>query len=154
MKTLKESGLTAVFFGLESASERILSLMNKGIKLDVARRIIKDMHRAGIAVDLGVMYGFPTETEEDIKITLDFLEEVKPYVRHFNNFKFTMLKSSGLLSKKENFSITNVREIEEFSEYLLYDAPCVSDERITELIHERGYFYLPLYTKWNMSKKV
>lgn len=75
-----QTGLRKVFFGLETASLRLLKLLRKGTTPDDARRVIKDASRAGIAVHLFLMHGFPNESVDDIAATYKFLSDVLPFV--------------------------------------------------------------------------
>ena len=54
--------------------------MKKGYTHDIAEDNIKNLHKAGVNVTLFSIVGFPTETEEDFQMTLDFLERNSKYV--------------------------------------------------------------------------
>ena len=75
IKKIKDSGCKHIIFGIESGSQRVLNLMRKNYKVKDADRIIKDMHEMGIVVTGNFMFGFPGETEEDFKETLNFIEK-------------------------------------------------------------------------------
>lgn len=74
---LYKAGCRVLMFGLESASQRILNLMNKGIKIEEVRPVLKACKNAGISVRVDIMIGFPTETREESDQTLFFLLENK-----------------------------------------------------------------------------
>lgn len=71
---LKTSGCIAVSGGLEVASDRLLQLINKGITVAQVARVTKHFTEAGIMVHAYLMYGFPTQTEQE---TIDSLEMVR-----------------------------------------------------------------------------
>jgi radical SAM superfamily enzyme YgiQ (UPF0313 family) len=71
---LAESGCVAVSGGLEVASDRLLQLMKKGVTVEQVARVTRAFTDAGIMVHAYLMYGFPTETEQD---TVDALERVR-----------------------------------------------------------------------------
>lgn len=73
-KLLAASGCIAVTGGLEVASQRLLDLMEKGITIEQVARVTKGFRDAGILVHAYLMYGFPTETEQE---TIDSLEIVR-----------------------------------------------------------------------------
>jgi hypothetical protein len=75
---LGESGCIAVSGGLEVASPRILSLINKGVTLEQVIRVTNHFTRAGIMVHAYLMYGFPTQTARE---TIDSLEIVRQLFR-------------------------------------------------------------------------
>ena len=60
--------------GLEVASDRLLELMKKGVTVEQVARVTRAFTDAGIMVHAYLMYGFPTETEQD---TVDALERVR-----------------------------------------------------------------------------
>ncbi len=73
-KLLADSGCVAVSGGLEVASNRLLDLMKKGVTVEQVARVTRAFTDAGIMVHAYLMYGFPTETEQD---TVDALERVR-----------------------------------------------------------------------------
>ncbi|WP_047239182.1 radical SAM protein, partial [Chromobacterium subtsugae] len=71
---LAESGCIAISGGLEVASDRLLKLMKKGVSVEQVARVTHGFAEAGILVHAYLMYGFPTQTEQD---TVDALEYVR-----------------------------------------------------------------------------
>jgi hypothetical protein len=71
---LARSGCVAVSGGLEVASDRLLKLMNKGVTVEQVARVTRAFTEAGIMVHAYLMFGFPTQTEQE---TLDALERVR-----------------------------------------------------------------------------
>ncbi|HEY0041273.1 MAG TPA: radical SAM protein, partial [Flavisolibacter sp.] len=71
---LRSSGCIAVSGGLEVASDRLLQLINKGITVAQVARVCKHFTEAGMMVHAYLMYGFPTQTEQE---TIDSLEMVR-----------------------------------------------------------------------------
>ncbi len=73
---LKESGCIAVSGGIEVASDRVLSLINKGVSVTKVAQVCHNFTRAGIMTHGYLMYGFPTETTQE---TIDSLEVVRQF---------------------------------------------------------------------------
>jgi radical SAM superfamily enzyme YgiQ (UPF0313 family) len=73
-RQLAESGCIAVTGGLEALDERLLGLLNKGITMAEAVRACAALTGAGIMVHAYLMYGVPTETEQE---TVDALERLR-----------------------------------------------------------------------------
>jgi hypothetical protein len=71
---LKSSGCIAVSGGLEVASDRLLKLIDKGITVAQVAKVCKHFSESGIMVHAYLMYGFPTQTEQE---TIDSLEMVR-----------------------------------------------------------------------------
>ena len=76
---LRRSGCQAIFYGLESASERILErAFNKAQDLPLAERVLRDTIEAGIVAITSIIFPAPFEDEESRAATLDFLRRVRP----------------------------------------------------------------------------
>ncbi|MDP2723662.1 MAG: radical SAM protein [Bacteroidales bacterium] len=71
---LRTSGCIAVSGGLEVASDRLLTLINKGVTVEQVAQVTRNFTHAGIMVHAYLMYGFPTQT---IQETVDSLEMVR-----------------------------------------------------------------------------
>ena len=71
---LADSGCIAVSGGLEVASDRLLTLMQKGVSVAQVAKITKAFTDTGILVHAYLMYGFPSQTEQE---TVDALEYVR-----------------------------------------------------------------------------
>jgi len=73
-RLLAKSGCVAVSGGLEVASDRLLTLMQKGVTVEQVARVTRAFTDAGVMVHAYLMYGFPTQTEQE---TVDSLERVR-----------------------------------------------------------------------------
>ncbi|MBL4593256.1 MAG: radical SAM protein [Flavobacteriales bacterium] len=71
---LAKSGCIAVTGGLEVASDRLLAKMKKGVDIAQVARVTNSFAQYNIMVHAYLMYGFPTETEQE---TIDSLEIVR-----------------------------------------------------------------------------
>lgn len=71
---MAKSGCIAVTGGLEVASDRLLSKMKKGVDIAQVTRVTNNFSRTSIMVHAYLMYGFPTQTEQE---TIDSLEVVR-----------------------------------------------------------------------------
>ena len=71
---LKASGCIAVSGGLEVASDRLLELIDKGITVNQVAQVCRNFTASGVMVHAYLMYGFPTQTEQE---TIDSLEMVR-----------------------------------------------------------------------------
>ena len=103
-KLLAASGCIAVTGGLEVASPRLLELMEKGITIDQVARVCKGFRDAGILVHAYLMYGFPTQTDQE---TIDSLEVVRQLFHqgllqsgHWHQFAMTVHSPVGLNPEK------------------------------------------------------
>lgn len=73
-QVMAKSGCVAVTGGLEVASDRLLAKMKKGVDIAQVARVTHNFSQQGILVHAYLMYGFPTQTEQE---TIDSLEVVR-----------------------------------------------------------------------------
>lgn len=109
---LKASGCIAVSGGLEVASDRLLKLIQKGITVAQVARVCKHFSEAGIMVHAYLMYGFPTQTEQE---TIDSLEMVRQLfetgvLRSAFWHLFTMTVHSPIGLEPQKFLVRKVTE--------------------------------------------
>lgn len=76
---MADAGCVAVTGGLEVATPRLLKLINKGIEFEKVAHVTRAFKSAGIYVHAYLMYGFPTQTDQD---TIDSLEIVRQLFLH------------------------------------------------------------------------
>lgn len=78
MEFLKASGLIALFFGMESGSQKMLDSIHKCLKVEVLKKALMASKKAGIYTVGSLIYPLPGETPETRAETLRFLEETEP----------------------------------------------------------------------------
>ena len=105
---MAKAGCVAVTGGLECANERLLALMNKGITLESARKALEAFRDAGIMVHSYLMYGFPTETEEEAFGALDFIRGLfrEDLVQSAFWHRFALTVHSPIAAHPERFGIS------------------------------------------------
>jgi radical SAM superfamily enzyme YgiQ (UPF0313 family) len=69
---MKETGLYMVSLGIESGSDKVLADMRKGITVAKIRECVNRIDKAGIDIAGFFILGFPGETPETIRQTIDF----------------------------------------------------------------------------------
>jgi p-methyltransferase len=75
---MKESGCMAVFLGIESGDEQILKYMNKAATLDRYKWGMARLRERGIATFASIICGFPGETNQSVRNSMEFLQEMRP----------------------------------------------------------------------------
>jgi hypothetical protein len=110
---LSASGCIAVSGGLEVASDRLLQLIDKGITVSQVAKVNRNFTRAGILVHAYLMYGFPTQTDQE---TIDSLEMVRQLFStnvlqsaFWHRFALTAHSPVGL--NPEKFNIKKLSEV-------------------------------------------
>ncbi len=69
---MKKAGVYSISLGLESGSDRVLELMNKKSTIEKNEEKIGLIKKAGIDMAAFFIMGFPGETEDDIRRTIDY----------------------------------------------------------------------------------
>ena len=69
---MKQAGCTRIYFGIESADEGILQLMNKKITPGQAQKAVEITHAAGLEVGAFFILFYPGDTEDSVLKTLHF----------------------------------------------------------------------------------
>ncbi len=78
LKLLKKAGCERIHYGVEAGTEKILKVLNKGIKLEQVLRAFRMTRKIGIETLAYFMIGSPTETKEDILETIKFAKKLNP----------------------------------------------------------------------------
>ena len=69
---LKRSGCAMLQLGVESGDQGVLDRLQKGIDLKIASQALKNLHKAGIATYIYLLFGTPQETLREARRTLEF----------------------------------------------------------------------------------
>lgn len=70
---LSKSGCRVIEFGLESGSQQILDMIDKGSTLTTIRRVLENCKHSGIFTVVFLVIGLPGESVKDIEKTVDFI---------------------------------------------------------------------------------
>jgi anaerobic magnesium-protoporphyrin IX monomethyl ester cyclase len=75
---MKEAGCIAVWFGVESGSQRVIDAMGKGFSLAQTMSAFKWAKEVGLMAIAGAILGFPGETKETALKTIKLVEKISP----------------------------------------------------------------------------
>lgn len=73
---MHECGLSAAFFGIESGSRERLKLIHKGINYDRIIPFFEEIKNIGITTIASFIIGYPGETEEQLRDTVDLIQNM------------------------------------------------------------------------------
>jgi len=85
VKKMVAAGLKKITFGLESFSENVRKDMGKVASDQVTEQNLRLFVGLGVEVNLLMIYGYPSETDEDFEKTLTMIEKMGD---HFSNIYF------------------------------------------------------------------
>ncbi len=83
MKFLYNNGCIALYFGVESGTQRILDKIGKMISLDQVRKVFRWKREIGGFATASFILGFPWETIDDMKKTVDLAIDIDPDYAQF-----------------------------------------------------------------------
>lgn len=83
LKLMKRAGCLNLHVGFESASDKILKAVDKGIAVDQMREFAFNVHKAKLSMHADFAFGFPGESGKTVRKTIDFAKEIKPDTAQF-----------------------------------------------------------------------
>lgn len=111
LRLMKKAGCDYISIGVESGSERILKIIEKGITAEQVRKAARMLKMIKIPFEAFFMIGFPDETDEDIEKTFQLMKEMDGGTVCFSIFtpypgsaQFEAARRNGLIPDKINWS--------------------------------------------------
>ena len=111
LRLMKKAGCDYISIGVESGSERILKIIEKGIRVEQVKKAAQMLKRIKIPFEAFFMIGFPDETDDDIEKTFQLMKEMDGATVCFSIFtpypgsaQFDTAKRYGLIPDKINWS--------------------------------------------------
>lgn len=86
LQYMRENGCRSIFAGVESGSDEILKLVNKGLTKEKIKEKSALIKESGIRYSTFFMMGLPGETKEQILETYNFMREIEPDYAEINIF--------------------------------------------------------------------
>jgi hypothetical protein len=87
---LKKAGCVMLKLGIESGDQGVLDALQKGISVETASVVLKNLKNAGIAAYVYLIFGTPAETEAEARKTLAFTVEHSDCIGFLNLAIFNM----------------------------------------------------------------
>jgi anaerobic magnesium-protoporphyrin IX monomethyl ester cyclase len=109
---LRASGCVAASFGYESGTQRILDLINKGVRLTDVPELLHQLAQAGIGAQMMGFIGFPGETEQEASETFNFLLEHRDGWTLAGIGDFVLTGGSIVAQRFGSFGIQELRPLE------------------------------------------
>lgn len=102
---LRRAGCVSIAFGYESATQRILDLIDKGVNIAVVPAILAQLAQAGIGAQMMGFTGFPSETPEEARETYAFLARHKSLWTLAGVGEFSLTPGSIVAKQPDRFGI-------------------------------------------------
>ena len=146
LRLIRDSGCTKFMMGAESGDDKILELINKGGEAKDVLEATRRCRDHGIQPSYVFIVGFPTETWEQMRTTLDFMQQLKEIFAdtRTTTLFFTPYPGTALtrLGCEKGFNLPGT-----LAEWAVYDARSVQTPWITReqkiKVKQIADFYLP-----------
>lgn len=147
VRLLGESGVTHMGFGTESASEKVLKLMNKHHqRVEQMEETARKAELAGIHVTFNVILGYPGETEEDRFKTFRIMSEIarRYWNVSFSPNIFTPYPGIPIWPELKQLGVREPQTLEEWQDISLGHnvLPWLQGEELRRLRRSLEYFLL------------
>jgi radical SAM superfamily enzyme YgiQ (UPF0313 family) len=112
LRTMRRAGCVCVGFGVESGSQKILDAMNKGVTVEQSVAAVNAAMRAGLHVQIQMMFGYPGDDQHTLAETVAFAARLHDYAYRPSLFITTPLpgaplyhraRRDGLIPDEEGF---------------------------------------------------
>jgi radical SAM superfamily enzyme YgiQ (UPF0313 family) len=137
----RKSGLYRVRLGVESGSQEMLDLMQKGITVSQIRNTVTSFALAGIKTTTYWVIGHPGETEAHFQMTLDLVEELKNsiYQAECNPFLYWYSSQNSEDKWKDKRMLLYP---EKARDMLIFDTWTLNIEPLREVAYERMHRFV------------
>lgn len=153
LKLMREAGCWQIGYGIETGSQRILDLINKGVRMEQAQAAVRYTHEAGIRTRGFFMIGHPGENVESIRETISFI--LNNPVDDFQMTFFTPMPGSEIYRRATEFGTFDQdwRKLNMWTPIFVPHGLTV-DELVAWQRRAFRAFYLRPRTVWNYLKLV
>lgn len=146
LQLLAKSGLSRIFFGIESGSQKVLRSVNKRLDLQTAYRTAERCHAYGIHPSFNLIFGLPAEDADDLKETVAMLDEMRrrnPEAAFFTNI-FSPYPGSPIFPLAVASGVREPKTLEEWAEFYpkIQRLPWLSKEQHSRIQRLREYIRL------------
>ncbi len=102
LATMKDAGCEEIFFGIESASQKVLDTVRKDFSIEQAKQVVRMVEEMGVKTHCSFILGLPGETVESLGQILQFIDEVRPSARVLPNV-LDILPGTELYERREEY---------------------------------------------------
>ena len=149
IRLLRKAGTYKINYGFETISPRLQKMIGKNLNIPKAVESIEQTSEAGIITGAYFMFGFPTQTREEIVETIDYAVRSNLDVAYF--FKATAYPGSGFFDAVRKGDSPDIPQ--DFTDYHFYSVGRAHGEMETGelnrfILHAQQRFYLKPRRLW------
>lgn len=142
IKIMGKAGCNSMYLGIETGSPRMQSLIKKRLPLDDTIKVVESLLKNNIKLTTSFIYGFPNETINDSKLTLDLIIKIL----HFKGVliqlhKLTTFPGSNITNdiEKKLYLSTNKTDLVSSNISVAYLPQVLKEARRSKKIHSTYY---------------
>lgn len=109
-KKMYMAGCRFLWISPETGSPRTADKMNKRVDLNQAKDAIKHAKNAGIFTSVWFIIGFPTETEHDVELTVNYARKLKNYIDECAFVPFHLMVGSPIYQNPQKYNIKKIED--------------------------------------------
>ncbi|HIJ54517.1 MAG TPA: B12-binding domain-containing radical SAM protein [Deltaproteobacteria bacterium] len=157
LEMLRMSGCTEISFGIESGSQEVLDLLNKGTSVEQNIAALRNAKDVGLITKMYIGFGWPGDNRDTLEATKKLVDQVSPDQCLMGTF--VPLPGSAVWERPSEYGIKNIND--DFSEYYMvgsfgkapinFDSEQLNRKEIEGLrdelllfLQERGFMVQPL----------
>jgi anaerobic magnesium-protoporphyrin IX monomethyl ester cyclase len=108
LQNMYDAGCRFIMWGVESGSQRVLDLMEKGTNVAEVEQCLAISAEVGIKNHVFIICGFPTETREEFQETIEFLARAKKNIHCVHKTIFGLEPGTPVFDDPEKFGVTKL----------------------------------------------
>jgi radical SAM superfamily enzyme YgiQ (UPF0313 family) len=146
LKEMRRAGCRLLSFGIESGSQRVLDRMHKGTSMETVRQNLRDSAAAGIWNHVFMFFGFPGETEQDARETIEFFQANRDVIQSLSSNTFLLERYARAFDDPETYDISRIvppSPQQDLAYYFEYEVSSGISSRRAEEIEEAFVDSLP-----------
>lgn len=129
------AGCRKIYLGIETGSSRMQKIISKNLELDLIANLIEYINNYNIKFTCSFIYGFPEETEEDLRLTLNLIYKLwVSGIEVVQLHKVTYLPGTELFEQNKN----NLVFDPQFGDFI--DSSFIDDEALALIMNFMNIF--------------
>ncbi len=137
LKKLKKAGCIKIHWGLDSANQRVLDHINKGISLKQSEKILNNAKKAGIYNMVYIILGHPTETKDEMKDLYSYLKKNQKNINNVYIISRVIFKSKTKMTqqrlKNKRLILSTQQERELLKDDIKKKFPLITTDELNSL---------------------
>lgn len=141
LSLMKRAGCRKLVFGFETASLKLIDLVEKNIDLNHAEQVMEWCYELGIFVDLEVIIGLPQENDDDFNATIEYITKNKKKINYLAINEFFVVPNSKIGRYPDQYGIKLIRNIITYEKILKTSQKGLRDTKLSHAANFKLYKY-------------